>query len=445
MRSLLIMLLLILLSPVAGGAPGQGSNLPHRWLYLQTGLLPEEHLTNTMALLERIAKEGYTGVVFNDFKFMRWDSIPAIYRKHWQEMHDTCHRLKLELVAAVMPMGYSNSLLSRDPNLAEGLPVRNAIFLVRNGTLVPDETILLRNGGFESFHANTPDGWKFTDDPGAISFMDTTFHKEGRASLRMQDVAKVEPQHRHARVCQTLQLKPFHNYHVSVDVKTQDWVAQDTRVMVLGEKGQRLNYQTPAFERTQDWKTIHITFNTLESSTVTLYLGTWDGDTGTIWWDNVRIEPAGFMNVLRRPGTPLRLTSEDGAVIYQEGRDFKNIQDPLMGMDPWAGDYSSWHTLPAIPIIPGTHLTEGQRVQADYYHAAIIYDDQVPCCMSEAKVYDILTEQIQQVRDATHPDGYMMMHDEIRIQGWDESCVKQGGDPARILGNRNQPRRDNLP
>lgn len=411
------------------------SPLPHRWLYLQTGLLPEAHMTNTMALLERIAAEGYTGVVFNDFKFMRWDSVPDIYRKHWKEMHDTCQRLKLQLVAAVMPIGYSNAILSRDPNLAEGLPVHGATFVVRNGTLVPDETIPFQNGGFESFHDNTPEGWKFTDAPGEISFMDTLVHQGGRASLRMQDVALIEPEHRHARVCQTFRLQPFHNYHVSVDVKTKDWVADDTRIMILGEKNRSLNFQTPAIERTQDWKTVHVAFNTLESSTVTLYLGTWAGDTGTIWWDNVRVEPAGFMNVLRRPGTPLRLYNEDGSVVYTEGRDVEPIRDPLLGMDPWAGDYTSWHTLPAIRILAGGRLKEGQRLRADYYHSAIIYDGQVSCCMSEPKLYEILTEHIQQVRDAIHPDGYMMMHDEIRVQGWDESCKKQGGEPARILGN----------
>jgi hypothetical protein len=437
MKMILPLLALLLpLSLLAAELPGDSSPpLPRRWLYLQTGLLPKEHMVQTMALLERVAAEGYTGVLFSDYKFMRWDSVPDIYKKNWQEMHDTCRRLKLELVAAVMPMGYSNSLLSRDPHLAEGLPVRGATFVVRNGTLIPDETISFRNGGFESFHANTPDGWKFVDAPGQISFMDTTIHKEGHASLRMQDVAKFEPEHKHARVCQTLKLQPFHNYHVSVDVKTLNWVAQDTRIMVLGEKGQTLNFQTPVFEQTQDWKTIHITFNTLESSAVTLYLGTWAGETGTIWWDNVRVEPAGFMNVLRRPGAPLRLYNEGGSVFYQEGRDVQTINDPLLGMDPWAGDYSSWHALPAIHTLTGGQLAEGQRVLADYYHTTIIYDGQVSCCMSEAKVYEILTEQIQQVRDAIHPDGYMMMHDEIRVQGWDESCQKQGGDPSRILGN----------
>jgi hypothetical protein len=104
-------------------------------------------------------------------------------------------------------------------------------------------------------------------------------------------------------------------------------------------------------------------------------------------------------------------------------------------MDPWAGDYTSWHKAPVIRTLPGGRLQEGQRVLADYYHAAIVYDGQVTSCMSEPRLYEILTEHIRQVRDAVHPDGYMMMHDEIRVQGWDASCATNGGTPATILGD----------
>lgn len=411
------------------------SPLPHRWLYLQTGLYPDEHNAKITALLERIAAEGYNGIVFNDYRLMRWDTLPPGYKEHWRQLRATCSRLKLDLIAAVMPMGYSNSLLSRDPNLAEGLPVRDAPFVVRQGALTPNDPVPLVNGGFESFRNNSPTGWKFVDEPGRIAFMDTAVKVEGASSLRMQDVARYEPRHRHARACQKLHLKPFRAYHVSVAVKTRDWEADDTRIMALGADGHPLNFQTLSLPRTQDWQRIDITFNTLDSADVSLYLGTWAGSSGTIWWDDVRIEPLGFVNVLRRAGTPLRVTSNSGAIEYEEGRDFETVRDPLTGMDPCAGDYSSWHTPPSIRILPGGRLQEGQRIRASYYHATVIREGSVACCMSDPKVYEILTEQAKQVHDALHPDGYMMMHDEIRIQGWDASCAHRGLTGAEILAD----------
>ncbi len=428
-----ILLLLFGLAAISLASDPPRPSAPRGWLYLQANLLPDDRVKETLTTLERVAAEGYTGVVLTDYKFMRWDDVPDRYLKNCRTIRETCSRLKLKLVAGVMPIGYSNSLLSRDPNLAEGLPVRNAPFAVTNGMLVPSEPTPLINGGFETFRGDSPTGWRFVDEPGRISFIDLTTRREGRASLRMQDVARYEPDHRHARVCQTLHLRPFAAYHVSVSVKTLDWQADETRITVIGANGTMLNFNTPVIERTRDWTRIDIVFNTLDSSEVNLYLGTWAGQTGAIWWDDVRVEPAGFMNVLRREGTPLQITSEDGATVYKEGRDFTEIRDPKLGMDPWAGDYTAWHDVPAVRIPAGSRLKDGQRVLASYYHAAIIYSGQLACCMSEPKVYDILEWQVKQVRDALQPDGYLMMHDEIRTQGWDDSCARSNLTPGRIL------------
>ena len=428
--------LVVLGLTLTGLAAGPDKPGAQRWLYVSANLLPEASVSNTLALLTRVAGEGYTGMVLTDYKFMRWDDVPGAYVQHCRAIRDATRRLHLTLVAAVMPMGYSNSLLSRDPNLAEGLPVRDAPFVARAGRLEPvDETAHLVNGGFETFRGHAPEGWAFVDAPGKMAFADTATTCEGRASLRMQDVGRHEPEHRHARVCQRLTLRPFSAYHVSVALKTQDWDADDTRITILGDNGRSLNFHTPPIERTRDWMRLDIVFNTLEATGVSLYLGTWDGRSGTIWWDDARIEPAGFMNVLRRDGTPLRITSEDRTVVYEEGRDFTPVRDPKLGADPWAGEYNAWHAAPVVSLPSGSRIQDGQRVLASYYHAAIVNEEQVTCCMSADKVYAILEWQAGQVRDALQPDGYMMMHDEIRAQGWDESCSRRNLSPAAILAD----------
>ena len=134
--------------------------------------------------------------------------------------------------------------MSRDPNLAEGLPVIDAPFVAKDGRLVPaDDSARLVNGGFEQSNNNTPTGWSFVDQPGKITFIDTAVKFEGRCSLRMQDIGLHDPQHGHGRACQTLTVKPFHYYHVSVAVKTQDFEsAGDVHIAVLGKDGAALNY-----------------------------------------------------------------------------------------------------------------------------------------------------------------------------------------------------------
>ncbi len=407
-----------------------------RWVYLPANFLVDEQVSSRITDIERFAAEGYNGVVVSDYKFMRWDDQPARYAANVRRFRDATRRLNLEVVAAVMPLGYSNALLSRDPNLAEGLPVMQAPFVVRNGRLVPDDDgPALRNAGFEQSRDNTPDGWAFVDEPGRVTFVDTDIRHEGRASLRMQDVLAHEPEHKHARACQTLPVRPFRYYHVSAWVRTQEWDGEDNRVTVIGEDGAILNYHMPPLAASRDWKQIHITFNTLENTRVSLYVGTWAGRHGAIWWDDLRIEPAGFVNVLRRPGAPLAITSLDGTTTFQEGRDFAPVKDPKMGSDPWAGEYTAWHKPPEAGVPDGSRLKEGQRVLASYYHTAIIYGDQVPCCLSEPKVYEILAWQVQQVRDALTPDAYLMNIDEIRIQGWDKACADRGLSCGEILAD----------
>ena len=206
----------------------------------------------------------------------------------------------------------------------------DAPFVAKGGRLVPaDDSARLVNGGFEQSKNNMPTGWSFVDQPGKITFIDTAVKFEGRASLRMQDIGLHDPQNGHGRACQSLAVKPFRYYHVSAAVKTQDFeAAGEVRIAVLAKDGTSLNYYKPHVEKTQDWKRIDITFNSLEFSQVNLYLGIWGGRRGKIWWDDVRLEPGGLVNVVRRDGAPLRATSADGQIVYREGRDFQTPAIP---------------------------------------------------------------------------------------------------------------------
>ena len=140
----------------------KSGKLRYRWVYLSTNMLVEKNVEDAVALLGRAAKAGYNGVVLTDSKFMRWDGLPERYVRNVRRVRQACRDLKLDCIAAVCPVGYSNGLLSRDPNLAAGLPVREAPFLADNGRLVPaDESAAAVNGGFEQHNNNRPAGWRF--------------------------------------------------------------------------------------------------------------------------------------------------------------------------------------------------------------------------------------------------------------------------------------------
>lgn len=427
--------LVLLGATVAAATAESGNPLPHRWIYLSTNMLVDENVEKDLALLKRGAKAGYTGVVLTDSKFMRWDDLPDRYVPNVGRIRQACRDLKLDCIAAVCPIGYSNGILSRDPNLAEGLPVVDAPFIAKNGRLIPaDDSAKLAGGGFEQHKKHLPAGWRFVDRPGEIAFIDTEVKCEGGSSLRMQDIGLHDTRNGNGRVSQTLAVKPWRYYHVSAAVKTENFeAASKIRIAVLAANGASLNHFEPRIAKTQDWRRVDITFNSLEFSEVNLYLGVWGGRGGKIWWDDVRIEPAGLVNVVRRDGASLRVTSEDGRTEYIEGKDFDGARDPKLGAVPWSGEFSVWHESP-LPTLPtGSRIREGQTVRVSYCHTAIIHQNQVMCCMAEPKVDDILRWQIEHVHKHVQPDGYFLQHDEIRVQGWDASCEKSGMKPGALL------------
>ena len=414
---------------------GESTEKFRLWFYLPINLLVDENVDRAFELMQRAADAGYNGVYVTDSKFYRWDDLPDRYAKNVKRFREECRRLNLDCFAGVCSVGYSNDLLSRDPNLAEGMPVVDAPFIVRDGRLVPDQSeSLLKNGGFEQSRNNKPVDWGFVDAPGEITFIDDNVKCEGKASLRMQNIGPDEP--RNGRAMQQIAVKPFQYYHVSVMLKTEDFdAANEIRITVLAPDGMSLNWHIPPIKRTQDWTRVDITFNSLANDSVNLYFGVWGGRRGTIWWDDVNVEPGGFVNVLRRDGAPLKIKSENSQTEYVEGRDFNAVVDPKLGNDPYGGSYTAWHESPVIRISENSRLREGDRVLASYTHASIVYEEQVCCCMSEPKVLEILKWQIEQVCKNLEPDGYFMNHDEIRQTGWDQSCVSTGKTPAQILGD----------
>jgi hypothetical protein len=353
-----------------------------------------------------------------------------------------------------------------DPNMAEGMPVRKTPFVVRSGRLEPLlDSAPLVNGSLAEWKRGSPAGWT-ADKPGLVSFRDDQVTCQGQPTLRQDhSAAKGGP----VRLCQPIQVQPWHYYHVSVMAKTKGCTSQDFRIFALGAGmaaganttvspgghagSYPLNWQPPPIKPTMNWTRLDATFSSLDNTQVTLYLGSWASKGGTIWWSDVRLEPGGLVNVIRRPSLPLTITSDDGqsavgwtsvrpeqtevrSTAYVEGRDFSEVQDPKLGYDPNPGYFNYWHQPPAVTIPAGSRLQEGQRVLADYHFATLVgKSHQITCCLSEPKVYELIEAQIRWVKEVIRPDVYFMSHDEIRHCGWDDSCARRHLTCGQILAD----------
>jgi hypothetical protein len=406
---------------------------PQKWVFLPGNFAKTEEVDRVIKTLQRAAKAGYTDALVGDSKFSRWNETKGTnYNANVQKVRQTCRDLKIRFYAGVCDQGAE--LLSNDPNLAEGMPVIDAPFVAKDGKLAAaDEDCKIVSGGFEQVgRPNMPTGW-WVDDPGKVCFVDNDVKYDGKPSIRIQDI-KAGSSNGNGRINQAIKVKPFRYYHATIAIKTDNFDAPGTiNVMALG-KGP-LNWQAWEIAKTQDWKKYDIVFNTLDNESITFYAGSWGGTTGKLYFADVTIEPGGLVNLIRRDSGPLKVTSADGKTVYEEGKDFAGAKDPKLGNTLFPGCYQIWYAGPTMTLPQGSRIKNGDAVLVSYDHAAIALGYGVFACMNEPKVMDLVKWQIQNVHKVLEPDGYMMSHDEIRVAGWDESCVKSGKTPAQTLAD----------
>src|SRR5437899_1564605 len=121
-----------------------------RWVYCAQNLWVDKNIEQLEALFQRAHKAGYTHVLLSDSKFSKLAEMDARYFRNVERVKKAAAEANLQLVPALFSIGYSNDLLWHDPNLIEGLPVKDALFVVNNGEakLVADPAVMLKGGDF---------------------------------------------------------------------------------------------------------------------------------------------------------------------------------------------------------------------------------------------------------------------------------------------------------
>jgi hypothetical protein len=417
----------------AAARDASAMNLQKRWIYISSNLYIDENMPRIEGLLRRASKVGYTGVLFTDIKTQNWRRLekPDRWKANAARLRTAVTDLNLELIVSVFPFGYAEALLSNDVNLAAGLPIKDAPLVCSGGRLIPQQTAVIKNGSFEEHGGDLATGYRVQDSPGTGSFIDTTVFKEGRASLRFENVSAANDQG-NGRILQEIAVKPWQQYRIRAWMKTKHLAADKVQLVALaGERPLQyqclvvprrngFRYSCDARNLTTEWVEQAVTFNSLDNTSMTVGAGVWGAQGGTIWWDDLRIDAVPTLNVLRRDALPLKVVGENG-FVYEEGKDFDRIADPGLGMYRWPGTYDTRHEPPQIRIAAGSRIRDGEKVRLSCYHTPVIFTGQMYCSMDDKGVFDLCAEEIRNTRESLSPDGYFMSHDEIRCAGWEPS------------------------
>lgn len=389
------------------------------------GLDKDRDVAEITRVLQTASRHGLNGAVVS-FGLDTLCKHDAEFFGRLDAVRRACETNHLELIPAVFSVGYGGGILSHDKNLAEGLPVTDAPFLVQSGEarFLPDATVRLNNGGFETFSGHKFQGFAFHDQPGEVSFADTNVFHSGRASIRLENFAS--NLHGHGRVSQEIRVATNRCYRVSLWVKTEG-LRPVSALRCLALVGDReLAPRTFNLQPTTDWRQLSFLFNSRGFDKIRLYAGLWEGKAGKVWLDDWTIEDAGPVNVLHRPGTPVTVRSEDGATTYTEGKDFAPLTCP--DFSPWRGD----STPAVLKLLPGSRINDGQRLRVSWYHSQLIHDSQITVCMGEPALYEIFEHEAKLLAERLHPRRVLLSMDEVRMGGTCAAC--RGRNMAQLLG-----------
>jgi hypothetical protein len=377
-----------------------------RWIYVPANFQVDAEVTRVTSLLERAAALGFRYALIQDSKFAHLTSVSSTYRPNVEKVKAAASKLHIELVPALFPVGYSNDLLFNDPNLAEGLPVKDASFVVKNGVaeISADPPVSL---------PSTKTGWDFVDQ---------SLVEDGGAF-------RSGPTAENSRLHKQLKVAPFRQYHLSATIRTEALGGGKPEIKALTRNGRGLQWSNIAVKPTQDWTRCDVTFNSLTADEVGIYFGIWGGHQGTAWWRDLKIEECGPVNLLRRPGAPLVVRREDGTPLA-EGINFEPFTDALTGTKPYAGSYTAWHEGPRLRT---KNLPDGTKLLVSYFHTQVIYDEQVCGCVEEPAFQKLLRKQATDVVALWGSKTNFMSHDEWRVLGWDPSCG--GESPGKIAAD----------
>jgi hypothetical protein len=401
---------------------------PFRWVYVSRSLADDRHVDDIRAVAQVASGHGLNGMVL-DAGFDRIDLQPGAWFNRIEQVKREVREAGLEIVPALFSAGYGGAVLAHDRNLAEGLPVRDALFVAGDylAQLAPDPEVVFVNPGFEDYAGNRAAGYSYHDRPGEVSFIDTEVCHSGAASLRFENFGHY--QYGHGRVMQEIAVRPYRQYRVSVWVKADQLTpASAFLVQVLAPDGRSLAPWDPKLPATTDWRRLTMGFNSTRYDRVRIYAGVWGGQSGRFWVDDFAVEEVGLVNLLRRPGTPVTVRGESSGLTYEEGTDYATLVDsPLT--------FRFDHEGPRIFLRPNTRIKPGERLRVSYYHGLSINDGQVTICMSEPGTYEIWRKQARLVHELIGGKRYLLSMDEVRAGGTCEACRARGLSMAEILGD----------
>ena len=346
---------------------------PERWVYLSHHLRSDESADKAIKTMQDAKAAGCTHVLFVATRGHRLPKEPPTYLERVKRFQAEAKKLGLKIVIGAVSTGYCGKYLDVDSNLVAGIPVKNMAFLVKGKTAMPDPAQSL-------------------------------------------DTSILKPQRHGKGVDGKFKVRPFMWYRMTYEIVPTQKGRVGSYCNITSSGGKRRHTRTdPVVRKTDDGRYIYQNvFNTFEADeiNVSIYHNVHK-------LQNVRIEPAGMLLIIRRDRIPLTVKSADGRTVYEEGRDFKPVADPIVAVRPFPGDFPFDHPAPPLEVTDNSRITDGQKLLVSFWHHQRINKEQDNLSLQEPRGWPILEKEITQMQKLWKPHGFMLNYDEIRVAMWE--------------------------
>jgi alcohol dehydrogenase YqhD (iron-dependent ADH family) len=104
---------------------------PYRWVYVSRSLQRDSDLVDIKNIVKTASESGLNGMVLAA-GLDRLDGRDPEYYSRLKQVRQLCKQRDFEIIPIVLSVGYGGSVLAQDKNLAAGLPVKDALFVVQN-------------------------------------------------------------------------------------------------------------------------------------------------------------------------------------------------------------------------------------------------------------------------------------------------------------------------
>jgi hypothetical protein len=411
--------------PPAVTNPSGKDGFTRRFVYITVVPTNNSDVDRILNVLDRAAASGYNGVVIASNQFNIQDPNP-LYRGNIEKIVNKSKELGLAVIPTYFGQNSPLSDLGADGinDLAEAFPVVGTNFAVEKAIPVNEARVYANpdirypNQGFEF--------WGFDNKPLDLSidrncvYRDREIKHVGNYSVRMQNSSMTKGLCRLYNT-QSIKVPNYRAYEISFWIKTEAFSKPGkVGITVLGVNGiEGRLYSKPGslgIEPTQDWTEYKVTFNTLEQSGIRIYLGIWENASGKIWFDDVELKEIGLNKTIKRPSMPVRVTSEDGGMIFNEGTDFIVGDNKL--------------TIPA-----GSAINLGDKLKVSWFQYADIVPGGVPASACQELFYTQMKKDVERLDELfQQPYGFMIAYSEWRVGNWDPACREINGGKEMTAG-----------